>query len=76
MYGVPYMAVQSPSETTVVVRGLSPTEIRRSAVRQCCRVLGDEGCWQFTHAEVRPCMVSVGGRVRLYEGTFAACRAQ
>jgi hypothetical protein len=64
----------SETEVSVVLRGFSPDGLRKRALGECGRVFGD--CpWQLTQAEVVPCMVSAGGRVRLYEGHFSACRA-
>jgi hypothetical protein len=62
------------NEVSVVLRGFSPDVLRRRALGECGRVFGD--CpFQVTRADVVPCMVSAGGRVRLYEGRFSACRA-
>jgi hypothetical protein len=64
----------SETEVSVVLRGFNPDDLRRRALGECGRVFGD--CpWQLTEAHVVPCMVSAGGRVRLYEGRFSACRA-
>ena len=56
---------------TVVLRGMSPRELRE---RAACRF--DErfgaGCWHLCGDRTRPCLVSIGGRVRLYECEFAA----
>jgi hypothetical protein len=68
------MVTVSEREVTVVVRGFSPSRLERSAARECERELGEQGPWQFTRAEVVPAMVSLGGRVRLYEGRFSASR--
>lgn len=78
MYGAPYMRTavvdRSENAVSVLLRGFSPDELRRRAIGECGRVFGD--CpWQLTKADVVPCMVSAGGRVRLYEGRFSACRA-
>jgi hypothetical protein len=77
MYGSPYMRTavveESGGQVSVVLRGFSTDDLRRQALGECGRVFGD--CpWQLTRAEVVPCMVSAGGRVRLYEGHFSACR--
>ena len=51
----------------MTLRGFSPEEIRACAEKRCaCYGLEVEA------AEIRPCMVSPGGRVRLYEGRFVA----
>jgi hypothetical protein len=64
----------SETEVSVLLRGFSRDALRSRALGECGRVFGD--CpWQLTRAEVVPCMVSAGGRVRLYEGRFSACRA-
>ncbi len=55
----------------VTARGFSPAELRRYATRECEKALGRD-CWCFTQADVRPCMVSLGGRARLFEGHFVA----
>jgi hypothetical protein len=61
-------------EVSVVVRGFSREVLRQRALGECGRVFGD--CpFQMTRADVVPCMVSAGGRVRLFEGHFSACRA-
>jgi hypothetical protein len=78
MYGVPYMEraviTEQEHEFSLRLRGFSPGGLQRRALGECGRVFGD--CpWQLTRAEVVPCMVSAGGRVRLYEGHFSACRA-
>ena len=63
----------SENEVSVLLRGFNPADLRKRAIGECGRVFGD--CpWQLTQADVVPCMVSAGGRVRLYEGRFAACR--
>ena len=59
---------------TIVVRGFSPAELRRHAARSCDT--GDvTGRWRIVDESVVPCLVSLGGRVRLYEGRFRAVRA-
>ena len=64
----------SGTEVSVLLRGFSPDALRKRALGECGRVFGD--CpWQLTKADVVPCMLSAGGRVRLYEGHFSACRA-
>jgi hypothetical protein len=63
----------SETEVSVVLRGFNRDDLRKRALGECGRVFGD--CpWQLTKADVVPCLVSAGGRVRLYEGRFAACR--
>jgi hypothetical protein len=61
-------------EVSVIVRGFSCDVLQERALGECGRVFGD--CpFQLTRADVVPCMVSAGGRVRLFEGRFSACRA-
>ena len=64
----------SDDRALVVVRGFSPADLRLRAARECGRALGSSG-WQFTQEKIVPCMVSIGGRVRLYEGRFEASRS-
>ena len=58
---------------TIVVRGFSPGELRRQAEKRC-RAFGDDA-WRITDESFTPCLQSLGGRVRLYEGRFHAARA-
>jgi hypothetical protein len=60
---------QKPSELELILRGFSPEELRACAEKRCA-------CYglEVREAEIRPCMVSAGGRVRLYEGRFVAAR--
>lgn len=68
------LVTATENEVSVVLRGCSPDALRARALGECGRVFGD--CpFQVTRADVVPCMVSAGGRVRLYEGRFSACRA-
>lgn len=72
MYGVPYMVSVSAQEVSVVVQGFSRAQLQQTAARECEQALGAKDSWQFTKAEIVPSMVSLGGRVRLYEGRFVA----
>jgi hypothetical protein len=63
----------SESEVAVVVRGLTRAGLRQQAVAACERRLG--GRCRFADEQYCPCMVSIGGRVRLWEGRFRAVRA-
>jgi hypothetical protein len=65
------MVTIADDRVLVTARGFSPAELRRYATRECEKALG-HGCWCFTQADVRPCMVSLGGRARLFEGHFVA----
>lgn len=53
----------------LVLRGFSPEELRACAEKRCA-------CYglEVRDAEIRPCMISAGGHVRLYEGRFVAAR--
>jgi hypothetical protein len=53
----------------LTLRGFSPAELRACAERRCA-------CFglEVKRSEIKPCMVSPGGRVRLYEGHFTAAR--
>jgi len=65
----------SGDRASVVVRGFSPADLRRRAARDCGEVFGGDSGWRFTQETIAPCMVSIGGRVRLYEGRFEASRS-
>jgi hypothetical protein len=62
----------SDQEVSVVVQGFSPAQLEDCAARECEQALGAKDSWEFTKAEIVPSMVSLGGRVRLYEGRFVA----
>ena len=51
----------------LTLRGFSPSELRACAEKRCA-------CYGFRveESEIRPCMVTAGGHVRLYEGHFVA----
>jgi hypothetical protein len=51
----------------LTLRGFSPEELKACAEKRCA-YYGLKVC----ESEIRPCMVSPGGRVRLYEGHFVA----
>ena len=67
---------ESPEQgtRTIVVRGFSPAELRRQAEKNCRAAFGD-AAWRITGESFTPCLKSLGGRVRLYEGRFHAARA-
>ena len=67
------MAVTEDERFEVVVRGFSPRELEVRAEGACARHFGEEG-WQLCEKTCFPCLVSLGGRVRLYEGHFVAER--
>ena len=51
----------------LTLRGFSPSELQACAEKRCaCDGL------KICEATIEPCMVSAGGRVRLYEGRFVA----
>jgi len=54
----------------LTLRGFSPEELKACAEKRCA-------CYglEVKEAEIKPFMVSPGGRVRLYEGHFRASRA-
>ena len=78
MYGSPYMnvSIERPSDdhACLVLRGVSPCDLRKNALCECERRLGTQG-WRVTGEQITPCMRSLGGRVLLYEGRFEASRA-
>ena len=55
----------------LTLRGFSPQELKASAERECARHFG-ECQWKISEASVCPCLVSLGGRPRLYEARFVA----
>jgi hypothetical protein len=64
-----YGAAEKADKLELTLRGFSPAELRACAEKRCA-------CYGFAvcTADIRPCMVSAGGRVRLYEGRFVASR--
>ncbi len=64
-------AERSEDCVELTLRGFSPAELRACAERRCA-------CYglELREARIRPCMVSPGGRVRLYEGRFLARAAR
>jgi hypothetical protein len=79
VYGLPYMMLDvlnvSDDRASVLIRGFSPADLRRRAARDCKQAFGSDAGWRFTQEEIVPCLVSIGGRVRLYEGRFEAARS-
>jgi len=61
------MERRKDDELELTLRGFSPAELKACAEKRCA-------CYGFEvkEAVIRPCMVSAGGRVRLYEGRFVA----
>jgi hypothetical protein len=55
---------------TVVVCGFSACDMRKCAIKNCCKLYGQAN-WQVTEEVIQPRLVSLGGHVRLYEGRFA-----
>ncbi len=78
MYGPPYMATVADQSAehreTVVVRGFSAQDLRRCVNRDCRASMGETG-WQIVGETIVPRMVSLGGRVRLWEGRFEVARS-
>jgi hypothetical protein len=63
------MDERTPDRFELTLRGFSPEQLRACAEKRCaCAGL------EVREAEIRPCMVTPGGRVRLYEGHFLAAR--
>ena len=60
---------------TVVLRGVSPRELRERARCRFDQQFG-AGSWRLCGEQTRPCLVSIGGRVRLYECRFEAVDAK
>ena len=55
----------------LTLRGFSPQELTARAEEACNCHFGE--CeWKMDKAEFVPCVGSLGGRVRLYEGRFVA----
>ena len=69
------MELRVEDRLSVTVRGLTPEACRKQAACACDRALGDH-CWRFEQQDVRPCLVTLGGRPRLWEGRFVAASAQ
>lgn len=74
---LPAQGVSSPSVVPrdqclrLTLRGFSPRELRARAEHECACHFGD--CdWKLEQAEYVPCVGTLGGRVRLYEGRFVA----
>jgi hypothetical protein len=55
----------------VRIRGFSPRELEERAEGECARHFGERG-WRLCEKTCAPCMVTLGGRVRLYEARFVA----
>jgi hypothetical protein len=71
---MPYMSATldpTPEHFEVTLRGFSPRELTVRAERECARHFG-ECQWRISEASVCPCLVSLGGRARLYEARFVA----
>jgi hypothetical protein len=56
------------------VRGFSAQDLRRCVNRDCLASMGETG-WQIVGETIVPRMVSLGGRVRLWEGRFEVARS-
>jgi hypothetical protein len=53
------------------LRGFSPRELQARAEGECAKHFGEQG-WQICEHTCRPCLVSLGGHVRLYEARVVA----
>ena len=53
----------------IVVRAFCRDDLPAAAARRC-RERFPDGRWQLGEPVVRPCMTSLAGRVRLWEGRF------
>jgi hypothetical protein len=62
------VAGQRQSEE-IVVRACCRVALEGRAAKECRRRFGD-CAWQLSETAVCPCMVSLGGHVRLWEGRF------
>jgi hypothetical protein len=71
VYGLPYMALLEDERFEVTLRGLSPRELEVRAEGECAKHFGETG-WRFCERTCAPCLVTLGGRVRLYEGHYVA----
>ncbi len=58
-----------PDSLELTLRGFSPEQLKACAEKRCA-FYGLKVC----ESDIKPCMVSPGGRVRLYEGHFLAAR--
>jgi hypothetical protein len=63
------MTATASQPRTVVVCGFSACDMRKCAIRNCCKLYGQAN-WHVTEEVIEPRMISLGGRVRLYEGRF------
>ena len=63
------MASEHDDRLEFTIRGFSKAELEVCADKQCANY-GLRVC----ESEIKPCMVTPGGRVRLYEGRFVATR--
>ena len=55
----------------LTLRGFSPRELKARA-EEACKCHFGECEWKMDEVEFVPCVGSIGGRVRLYEGRFVA----
>jgi hypothetical protein len=65
------LAASEGERYEVTLRGFSPRELWTRAEGACARHFGEQG-WQMCEKTCAPCLVSLGGRVRLYEAHFVA----
>jgi hypothetical protein len=60
-----------PQRFEITLRGFSTQELTAAAERKCAQFFG-ECPFKISEATVCPCLVSIGGRPRLYEARFVA----
>jgi hypothetical protein len=63
------MATERVERLEFTIRGFSKAELKVCADKRCAN-FGLHVC----ESEIKPCMVTPGGHVRLYEGRFVATR--
>jgi hypothetical protein len=64
-------AVVAERSESIVLRGLSPQRMHARAAEEFDARFGGRS-WRLREERFTPCLVTVGGRVRLYEGRFDA----
>ena len=71
------MAVQATERESqeIVVRACCRDALQGRAVKECQRRFGN-CAFQLSEGSICPCMVSLGGHVRLWEGRFEVHTAQ
>ena len=67
-------AVLAEHSASIVLRGVSPQRMHLRATREFDTRFGARS-WRLEGERFTPCLVTIGGRVRLYEGRFDAIAA-